>query len=489
MAEQIQKTDTLNQGREKLNAAIFDANIAKEGADLAKATAEQAKTDASQAKVDAGTAVNTSNQAKSDASLAVNTSNEARQIAQIAEGVTEDLKTSYKQFFKGFNGENEIVNGNFVDGTGWTFNAGLTYTIQNKEIVITSVTTQGAQVYKTIPTITGHKYYVSEEMSTNASSDQMYVSAPPVSMYHKGTNQYEKLSSVFTGVGASAGLRLLNSTRTGDLTANPIRIRRVMLVDLTKMYGAGNEPTKEEFEELLKFAFPSTNGWFDGVKEPIMSYEKSFDYLLNRVPQEPPVQSSIKWVAMGDSITARTTGYAFQANKRLNFNLSNMGVGGTSMAVRGGEFESFDPNCFIRKVDTIIFTQYDYLTIGYGTNDWSSDVPIGEIGGAETTFKGAMSKGIEKILASNPKVRILIISPPYRQNAQYRTNELGLYLTDYIKALKEVAESYNLKFLDTYHQSGINYHTWTTYTSDGLHPNDLGAERIGQLVVGEMMFM
>src|SRR5690625_2872714 len=42
MAELIQKTDTLNEGREKLNEAIKDAGKAKIDSSEAKATAEQA---------------------------------------------------------------------------------------------------------------------------------------------------------------------------------------------------------------------------------------------------------------------------------------------------------------------------------------------------------------------------------------------------------------------------------------------------------------
>ncbi len=62
MAELIQKSDTLNQGREKLNEAITDAN---------------------KAKVDAGQAVSTSNQ--------------ARQIAQTAENKADSVQAQFDQ--------------------------------------------------------------------------------------------------------------------------------------------------------------------------------------------------------------------------------------------------------------------------------------------------------------------------------------------------------------------------------------------------------
>src|SRR5690606_5942010 len=62
MAEQIQKTDTLNQGREKLNSAITDAN-----------------------------------KAKSESTQAVITSNTAKQIAQTAEHKADSVQAQFDQ--------------------------------------------------------------------------------------------------------------------------------------------------------------------------------------------------------------------------------------------------------------------------------------------------------------------------------------------------------------------------------------------------------
>lgn len=391
--------------------------------------------------------------------------------------------------FADVNAENIFENSDFIDTSYWQFASGLVYSVSNNELSITFLNSSAAKVYKTLPLVSGRKYYLSEMMLSNSAANGMYVmtSEGQRIIPHSGSNTFERLSTVFEASSTSTGIRLLNTGLAGDISSNPIKIKQAMLIDLTKTYGLGKEPTKEEFEKILNIAFPETM-FFIGKKYPMISYTEGFNYLLDKIENPLPVTPK-KWAAMGDSITEGASEYPDYANKILNWQLTNLGVGGSAMAVRGADFASFDENSFVRLAARTDFTAYDYVTLCIGTNDWSSSVPLGtNTDTLETTFKGAFELGLRSIFASNPSIKIVVMTSPYRQNAQWRTNSLGLYLTDYTKAIQEVCDIWSLRCIDFYHTSGINYLTWTTLTKDGLHPNLLGAERLGNILAGVLKY-
>lgn len=195
------------------------------------------------------------------------------------------------------------------------------------------------------------------------------------------------------------------------------------------------------------------------------------------------VNPLVKWLSLGDSITEGLDEYPNRANEKLGFTLENAAVGGTSMAMRTGANESFNPDSFVYKTkNTIDFSNYTLATIGYGTNDWSNAIPLGTINSVdEYTFMGALNVGIQKMYEDNPTIQIVLITPPYRKNADKALNSLALELIDYVNALKEISNKYNISVIDFYNQSGWNEFTIDYYTNDGLHPNNTGQIILGGL--------
>ena len=65
----------------------------------------------------------------------------------------------------------------------------------------------------------------------------------------------------------------------------------------------------------------------------------------------------------------------------------------------------------------------------------------------------------------------------------------GAKLTDFVAKTKEVADQYNLPFVDNYYELGINQSNIATYfnPNDGVHPNAAGreliAKHIGDIIV------
>ncbi|MNN88728.1 hypothetical protein D3C81_2064510 [compost metagenome] len=52
-----------------------------------------------------------------------------------------------------------------------------------------------------------------------------------------------------------------------------------------------------------------------------------------------------------------------------------------------------------------------------------------------------------------------------------------------MEAVREVGQRYALPVLDLYARSGINLLTLSHFTSDRLHPNEAGHQRIADLAV------
>jgi len=129
-----------------------------------------------------------------------------------------------------------------------------------------------------------------------------------------------------------------------------------------------------------------------------------------------------------------------------------------------------------------------------GTNDWSGNKPIGTIADAttvDTTF-GSIKKAIETVLTAYPNIRMLFFTPIQRlafpSTPTYPgPNSLGLYLEDYVQAIKDVGKLYSIPVCDLFNNSGFNKFTIPTWTDDGLHPNaSIGAPKLIPIMTNYM---
>jgi lysophospholipase L1-like esterase len=202
-------------------------------------------------------------------------------------------------------------------------------------------------------------------------------------------------------------------------------------------------------------------------------------------------------IALGDSITYGQGGTApsgtdqagyvgIVKNKLKLATYSNKGIAGRPMA--NGSANGEGTNTTGKTVD---YTNVDLVTIFAGTNDFKLNIAIGTQGAigdttfVNTTFYGAYRELIEYILSHKPTVKIVLITPIQRDNGGYdvnTTNTVSCKLIDYINAIKNIGQMYGIPVLDLYSQSGITKLTLNTLTVDGLHPNDGGYIRIGNLI-------
>lgn len=188
-------------------------------------------------------------------------------------------------------------------------------------------------------------------------------------------------------------------------------------------------------------------------------------------------------VMYGDSIVAGspgTTPYATILKNSLKLSHSaNEGVSGRPIAdgtINGSGTVTTVENTIANYAD------YNLVIIAGGTNDFKLNVPLGNILTVESTFNrneftGAYQHLIENIIATNPTIRIVLMTPLQRNNSGYdiyHTNTAGFKLIDYCNRIKELGQLYSLPVIDMYSNSGMNMLNLSSYTLDGLHPSTDG---------------
>lgn len=142
------------------------------------------------------------------------------------------------------------------------------------------------------------------------------------------------------------------------------------------------------------------------------------------------------------------------------------------------------------------WSQVTHIVIGYGTNDFGGDVPLGSDGDMTgATFKGAINLAIQNILTAYPSIQILIQTPLWRSrvyvsgdDSNVTPNGLGLHLRDYAQAIRDRAAAYQLPVCDLHASAGINPVNAATMMPDGLHPwSTAGVERVATIVAGSLL--
>lgn len=190
------------------------------------------------------------------------------------------------------------------------------------------------------------------------------------------------------------------------------------------------------------------------------------------------------WVGAGDSITATLHSGPFwmpQTAAYLGATLTNVAVSGHRM------------------IDVLTDPQFtqaniqanDLATVAHGTNDWSTNVPLGTAADAKTdaTFAGNIKNIIETVIGWNPGITLAFRTPLQRnyQQTESLTNLNGATLLQFVDMIIEIAsEQYGLPVYDAYRNSGFNQpHLLLTdqsvaWTQDGLHPNAIGGDHLWQ---------
>ena len=535
--DNIDATDNLNTGRVKLNEAIDQANTVQGQLDTII--------------IDSGTSDAETIQARGDEPLLYNRldkvdtqlAEKAQQadvdafnarvdeiITTPAEGITEqeiidarhgkgslganltDIKKTTNLFREQY--ANILPNGNFTNLWG---GVNRSHGIENNEGWFIA-DAQNGRIHQGWDSITGNKYYVKAEIKSDSNSVVLVVPGT-TGILHSGSGEYEIVSGVITPTTTGYTTLRIQDGRSSGWTE--VRVRYALVVDLTAKYGAGNEPTKEEFETILINI--NANMWFDGnvkANAPLKSGEILFfdgeqvrGKKINEAGYYPLEGKNI--VCFGDSITAGQIGnyqYTPLLADITKANVYNVGFGGTRMcyysttsydafsmyrladSITSNDFSLQDQylpdlpsfEAHLNELKSINFNNVDYITLMFGANDYGSgrwlDDPENEFN--VTMFISSARYTIDKILNTYPHLKIILITPTWRSritsgdglDADNHTNSNGLYLYEYVDALINLGKEVKVPSVDLFYDNFINKYTDNVYLRDGLHPNDTGAE-------------
>lgn len=171
----------------------------------------------------------------------------------------------------------------------------------------------------------------------------------------------------------------------------------------------------------------------------------------------------------------------------------------------------------------------DAIIILMGTNDYNNGVPVGQwyteqdeevmyahgkpkalttrrrqhLCMTDSTYKGRINIAMDKVRQMYPDKQIVLLTPIHRggfyrsdtnwQCTEDYTNQCGLYLQDYVDAVKEVANIWAVPVIDMNSLCGLNPMQdnhgkyFNNADTDRLHPNNLGHHRMAQVLMQQLL--
>lgn len=240
---------------------------------------------------------------------------------------------------------------------------------------------------------------------------------------------------------------------------------------------------------------------------------------------EPHPWSGKKVVYLGDSITDPSQLTRHNHGVYWKYMQELYGIDPYVYAVSGYQWDRIYP--MAQKMQAELGNSPDAILILLGTNDYNSGVPLGEwyqIAEEDVnrrgvtirqprrifaknmgTFRGRINTVMEYLKHNFPDQQIVLMTPLHRgyanfsganvQPAECFPNVLGLYLEDYVKALREAADIWSVPLIDLYRDSGLYPcdPAYAKYFRDGgkngkdnLHPNGLGHLRIARTIAARL---
>lgn len=165
--------------------------------------------------------------------------------------------------------------------------------------------------------------------------------------------------------------------------------------------------------------------------------------------------------------------------------VENYGRNGTCYATRAGATDSF-----CERVSTL--PEADVYTVMGGINDFNYNIKLGSPGDtAHNTFYGAVDYVISYLLTNHPNaIVVMMVSLPYnssKYNSHDRRNPENNSFQDFMDAIEYTAKKYSCPLIPLGYE--CTYSPFidaqkSAYTSDGMHPNSHGYERIAKHVIG-----
>lgn len=166
--------------------------------------------------------------------------------------------------------------------------------------------------------------------------------------------------------------------------------------------------------------------------------------------------------------------------KMLNVGCTNYGVGGMGYVTKGNDKNAYE------KIASVDLTEYDTITLCFGVNDHSQT--LGSWNSTdEATVMGQFNKCINYIYEQNPSARIIVIAPFNGRNVgTFPDYWYGQTWGEIDTLLKTACEYYGLPYISQKDGPINGFTIQTLIGADGVHPSEIGYQRIGEWISGEL---
>lgn len=194
------------------------------------------------------------------------------------QGLTDSAVEGYYQVFD-FN--QLIKNGNFTDNTEWTTYYNLDFSVSENKGTLTPVNQFSSLRSNTIDFKENHKYYLTFNYINNATalgtwtfyilSETDYIQTPYYIPLSLTTN---KVETIITPNETTTKGIILQYNNSNVIQSQTLILSNVMVIDLTQMFGEGNEPDITTCEDIFKASYYDYNtstllslNYLDGYNE------------------------------------------------------------------------------------------------------------------------------------------------------------------------------------------------------------------------------
>ena len=213
-----------------------------------------------------------------------------REVKDIAKGLVLHYKLDDRDILmskcKNVTYNQLIYDGNFNSLSNWRLNAGTnTLSVNNNIMTETFSGTATAWYHAGIVSNTqftlykNHKYFISFDVKSNKNiairggytkptGYYTNITVQPNEWYHK--IQIKKATSITSGDSEAASISIIIDDARQMSAGDWIKYRKVMFVDLTLMFGSGNEPTAEEADIIFDHYMPYNTGEVMDLSMPIL---------------------------------------------------------------------------------------------------------------------------------------------------------------------------------------------------------------------------
>lgn len=196
---------------------------------------------------------------------------EAKATGEAIGSLKEDLSNKYKNLVLSSNFEDEV---NLQD---WVYEKDSLSIVDG--VLVISMTKPYQTTGQRIQTKASHKYYCKTLAKTDGITKNVQLMFAGKSVNITSVDAFENFSFIVTSDGGNYSFQIKNNTST----LTPIAyIKNFLCADLTDMYGYGNEPSKVDFDKIVK----NFNQWYFGNPANINELTNFFENKIEFVERK-----------------------------------------------------------------------------------------------------------------------------------------------------------------------------------------------------------